>query len=160
MYFVHPAGGSALCYAHLAHKFSANFDVYGIEDPGLYATDTTAYDSVEEMADAYTDAVLQRTANGPFIIGGFSYGGTVAVEVTRRLLKRGHTVLAVAVLDTRMPGQATTWRDDLNLIQALANHFASRRTLWVWVGVCVSVCVRATMVGNHQAFRTRRRRCQ
>jgi pyochelin synthetase len=99
-FFVHPAGGSVMCYRDLAelldgpcHALQAAAPAAGREAPG----------TVEEMAAVYLDAVRQVRQNGPYRLGGWSSGAIVAFEMARQLEKSGEPVDRVAVIDAPAP---------------------------------------------------------
>jgi thioesterase domain-containing protein len=60
--------------------------------------------TVEQCAERYLGALLEVQEQGPWIIGGWSFGGLVAIEMTRLLEQRGEEVAAVIVIDTLAPG--------------------------------------------------------
>ncbi len=59
--------------------------------------------------DAWTDFCLERwpklATDTPVILGGFSFGGVLALEVARKLQSRGEPVERVLLFDTRLPKQ-------------------------------------------------------
>jgi thioesterase domain-containing protein len=56
------------------------------------------------VARACTAVVRKHQAKGPYLLGGFSFGGRIALEVARQLRAEGETVPQLVVLDTFMPG--------------------------------------------------------
>ncbi|WP_343058309.1 AMP-binding protein [Microvirga mediterraneensis] len=55
--------------------------------------------SFEEMAAACLPQILERQANGPFLLGGKCNGAMVAFETARLLVAAGHKVDMVAMVD-------------------------------------------------------------
>jgi thioesterase domain-containing protein len=49
--------------------------------------------------------LLQVQAEGPYLLGGHSYGGLVAMEVAAVLESWGHDVGLVLIMDTPRPEQ-------------------------------------------------------
>lgn len=103
-FFVHPAGGSVLCYRDLAgrldgpcHALQAHPPAAGREVPG------TVPGTVEDMAAGYLDAVRQARPSGPYRLGGWSSGAIIAFEMARQLEKAGEPVDMVAVIDAPAP---------------------------------------------------------
>lgn len=88
---VHPAGGSVFCYASLATALT-NRTVYAFEG-GQEAP------SHEARAAAYL-AELEAADPGPFVLGGWSLGGTLAFEMARRLHARGQDPGPVVLIDS------------------------------------------------------------
>jgi thioesterase domain-containing protein len=56
------------------------------------------------MASHYLDAIRTIQPEGPYMLGGLSFGGTVAFEMARQLKATGEEVALLALLDT-FPGK-------------------------------------------------------
>ncbi|HKF25604.1 MAG TPA: thioesterase domain-containing protein, partial [Candidatus Acidoferrum sp.] len=54
----------------------------------------------EEMAERYVFELKLQQPNGPYYLGGYCLGGTVALEMSRQLAERGDQVAMVALFDT------------------------------------------------------------
>lgn len=52
------------------------------------------------LAKRYKKYIATRVPEGPYFLGGFSYGGTLALEVAQQFLAEGQAVLAIYLLDT------------------------------------------------------------
>jgi len=99
---VHPVGGGVACYLELARALPPEVPVYGLQaipSPSAPAT-------VEGMAEAYAETLLDGLPEGPLRLGGWSLGGAVALETARGLEARGRTVERLLLLDARPPGAA------------------------------------------------------
>lgn len=99
---VHPAGGHVLCYTDLAKYLGNNQPVYGLQAPGFNEGEKIL-DRVEDMAHFYIETIQEFQAEGPYKIGGWSFGGVVAYEMAQQLLKRGEEVELLAVMDAWTP---------------------------------------------------------
>ena len=99
---VHPAGGHVLCYTDLAKYLGNNQPVYGLQAPGFNEGEKIL-DRVEDMAHFYIETIKEFQAEGPYKIGGWSFGGVVAYEMAQQLLKRGEEVELLAVMDAWTP---------------------------------------------------------
>jgi oxalate---CoA ligase len=82
----------------------------GIEQP-LYALDHQSqdgqrarYTTVETIAAHYLEEVRSVQSAGPYVLGGFSFGGTLAFEMAQQLRARGDAVDLLVMLDSRFPG--------------------------------------------------------
>lgn len=104
LFFVHPVGGSVLCYAALAHSLGTDQPFYGLQASGLEGG-LEPYTRVEEMAAHYLEAVLDTQPEGPFFLGGWSMGGVVAFEMAQQLWRRGREVALLALLDSLAPSK-------------------------------------------------------
>ncbi len=98
--FVLPGiGGHALMYLPLARHLRTEHAIYGLQPPGLDGR-TTPIEDVRELAGLYLRHVRALQPEGPYAIAGFSFGGTVAWEMARRLGAAGETVGTLALFDT------------------------------------------------------------
>ncbi|MDI1476289.1 non-ribosomal peptide synthetase/type I polyketide synthase [Polyangium sp. y55x31] len=98
IFFVHPIGGGALCYAPLAAAMASDRPFYGLQSPMLEDQGARA-GSVEDMAVTYVDAIQRVQPRGPYLLGGWSFGGLVAAEMARVLRSRGETVAQLVLID-------------------------------------------------------------
>ncbi len=101
--FLAPAvSGSAYAYAGLARMLDAGRPVYAFENPGLDGTRPPA--SIPELAAAFRRALQTIAPIGPYLLGGWSFGGTVAFELAGQLRDAGAEVAALLVIDGAVPG--------------------------------------------------------
>ncbi|HEV2736909.1 MAG TPA: amino acid adenylation domain-containing protein, partial [Longimicrobiaceae bacterium] len=98
---VHAAGGMAAAYLRLARR-QDDRPFYGLQARGLAPGETPA-GSVEEMAARYVEAVRSVQPRGPYLLGGWSVGGTVAWEMAQRLRAAGEEVALLALIDSWAP---------------------------------------------------------
>jgi amino acid adenylation domain-containing protein len=84
LFLVHPIGGNVLCYLRLAGHLPADQPVYALQAPGG-EVGTEPLASVGELADRYLEAIRRVQPEGPYAIGGWSFGGMVAFELAHRL---------------------------------------------------------------------------
>lgn len=95
LFLAHAAGGSADVYARLAARLDGNRPVHGFDrqpDP----------DDVPGRAAEFARRIREVSPNGPWVVGGWSYGGLVAQETVRLLTPHG-TVSALVLLDSVLP---------------------------------------------------------
>ncbi|PTM58822.1 non-ribosomal peptide synthetase [Desmospora activa] len=95
---VHPGGGGVLCYYHLAKALGEHQTVYGIQAMGYESEDSPLTD-IHEMADLYVEQLRQKLPKGPYRLLGWSFGATIAYEMTRRFEKMGEKVEFLGLLD-------------------------------------------------------------
>jgi amino acid adenylation domain-containing protein len=98
---VHPAGGNLVCYHLLADDLGGRA-FYGLQAPGIEDREQPLR-SVEAMAALYLEAMRKVQPQGPYLLGGWSFGGLPAFEIARRLEAMGQTVALLAILDTEAP---------------------------------------------------------
>jgi thioesterase domain-containing protein/acyl carrier protein len=99
---VHAVGGQVLTFYHLARHLGQDQPFYGIQAPALFEIEDEST-SIEQMAAQYVEAVRVLQPVGPYLLGGFSFGGTVAFEMACQLQKQGQQVALLAVMDTHSP---------------------------------------------------------
>jgi non-ribosomal peptide synthase protein (TIGR01720 family) len=99
---VHPAGGTVLPLVDLARQFVPDQPFYGLQAVGLYE-EREPYSTVEEMAARFVDEIRSIQPEGPYVIGGLSYGGFVAFEMAQQLYNQNQAVSLLAILDTIAP---------------------------------------------------------
>jgi thioesterase domain-containing protein/acyl carrier protein len=104
LYLVPGIGGMALGLSYLAQHLGKDQPLFGLQARGI-KNDESPCGSIVEIARYYVDAVRSAQPNGPYFIGGYSFGGVVAFEVARQLEAGGQKVGILAILDTEAPGQ-------------------------------------------------------
>lgn len=99
---VHAIGGAVHSYRDLALRLGGEQPFYGIQAAGLVGGH--AVDDLPAMAAQYAAAVEAAAPHGPYLLGGWSFGGVVAFEMARQMRQRGRPVALVALLDSWAPG--------------------------------------------------------
>lgn len=99
LYIVHGANHNVLMFNALAQKLDKDQPVYGLQSRGLNGV-TEPHDSIDQMAADYISEIVASNPEGPYALGGFSYGGIVAYEMARQLLAQGKQVTILAQFDT------------------------------------------------------------
>jgi amino acid adenylation domain-containing protein len=118
---VHPAGGTVLCYVPLARHMGAEQPFYALED--LYR-DHEPEASIEGLAERYIAAIREVQPQGPYDLGGWSFGGIVAYEMAVQLVRMGETVNRVVLIDSGPPHvvSAYTEAEDALLLAIIATE--------------------------------------
>lgn len=99
---VHGIGGTVLRFRELARLMGSDQPFYGLQAQGLDG-ELPVQNRVEEMATHYVEEIQSAGFDGPFYLGGYSFGGMVALEMAHRLRADGYEVPLVILLDT-FPG--------------------------------------------------------
>lgn len=99
LFIVHGSGLNILNFAHIINHFDEEQPVYGFQGVGPNGYDNW-FDSIEAMAAKYIESIIKINPNGPYAIGGFSFGGIVAFEIAKQLKEQGKTVSTIALLDS------------------------------------------------------------
>jgi amino acid adenylation domain-containing protein len=80
LFLVHPVGGSVFWYTLLGQYLDPDIPLYGLQDPGIDAN-AFIFESIDNMAQTYIEVVRSIQPNGPYVLGGASFGSTVAIEM-------------------------------------------------------------------------------
>jgi amino acid adenylation domain-containing protein len=99
---IHAKGGNVLFYRDLAKHLGTDQPFYGVQARRLGGRQV-GHSTVEEMADFYIKEIKEFQPNGPYFVGGSSFGGLAAFEIAKRLHDRGDEVGVVALFDTGTP---------------------------------------------------------
>ncbi len=99
---VHPAGGHVFYYQELSNYLGNNQPFYGLQAQGFNEGEKILT-NVEEMAEFYVKTIQEFQPQGPYQIGGWSFGGVVAFEMAQQLLEQGEEVSLLALLDPWVP---------------------------------------------------------
>ena len=103
VFLFHAAGGSSLVYEPLVARLPKQTPVYGIE---------RLEGSLADRAAEYVPVIREIAGDGPYVLGGWSFGGALALEVGRQLREAGASVGLVALLDTVQPSEPIPDTDD------------------------------------------------
>lgn len=123
---MHGAGGNVLNYRDLSRHLGPEQPFYGLQSLGLDGS-CPPLTRVEDMASEYVKEIRRVQAHGPFFVGGYCGGGTIAFEVAQQLRAAGESVALVALFDTMNWSQIpiTTWNKISYGYQRLIFHTAS-----------------------------------
>lgn len=96
---VHPVGGSALCYLRLARELRDVVAFHGVQSPTI-ESNAAPVCKIDVMAADYVAAIRRTQPHGPYLLGGWSYGGIIAYEIARELKAAGESVGLLALIDS------------------------------------------------------------
>lgn len=100
---IHGAGGNVLMYRKLAQYLGSDQPVYGLQAKGMDGMQDMLT-QVEDMAAHYIDEIRALQPEGPYFLGGLSFGGIASLEIAQRLQSQGQEVALLALIDTHGPG--------------------------------------------------------
>ncbi|WP_308189135.1 non-ribosomal peptide synthetase/type I polyketide synthase [Nostoc mirabile] len=95
-------GGNVIYLYELARHLGLDQPFYGFTAKGLDG-ESEPFTRVEDIAAYYIEAMQTLQPNGPYLLGGHSFGGVVAFEMAQQLRKMGHEVALVAIIDVLAP---------------------------------------------------------
>lgn len=62
------------------------------------------FNGVEELASRYINEIRTLQAEGPYLLGGHSFGGVIAFEMAQQLSSQGQHIALLALFDSHVPG--------------------------------------------------------
>jgi thioesterase domain-containing protein len=99
---VHAIGGAVFSYVELAQSLGPDQPFHALQARGLDGR-SEPFTDLEEMAAGYVRAIRTVQPEGPYQLGGWSFGGAVAFEMARQLRAAGDRVDLLALLDSWSP---------------------------------------------------------
>jgi aspartate racemase len=103
LFCIHGAGGTVIVYRELGQHLGPDQPIYGLQAQGLDGQQP-CFTRVEDMATHYLNEIRSIQPQGPYFIGGLSFGGTVAYEMAQQLTAQGEAVGMLFMFDT-FPGK-------------------------------------------------------
>jgi len=102
LFWVPAAGVTALSFAHLARHLGPEQPVYAFQPLGLDG-EQPPQSRVQEMAAHYAHEMRLLQPEGPYLLGGRCFGGTVAFEMAQQLYAAGQHVALLLLQDSDPP---------------------------------------------------------
>lgn len=102
LFCVHGHGGTVFCYQGLASHLGQDQPLYGLEARGLDGQ-RAPHKGIRDMATHYLTAIRALQPEGPYFLGGFCFGGLVALDIAQQLQAQGQQVALVALFDSYGP---------------------------------------------------------
>ncbi len=110
---VHGVGGNVVGFRDLARHMGPEQPFYALQPQGLDGQ-RPCLTSVPEMAERYLREIRRVQPEGPYRIGGYSFGGLVAYEMAQQLRAQEQEVSLLALFDTypgKMESRASQMRN-------------------------------------------------
>jgi thioesterase domain-containing protein/3-oxoacyl-(acyl-carrier-protein) synthase/acyl carrier protein len=126
VFWFHGGLGGVEVYASIADSIER--PLYGIQARG-WMTNSEPLHGIPALAAHYAQIIRTVQPEGPYDLGGYSFGGLLAYEVTRQLQEQGGTVESIVMVDTYddSVGDVTMSRTDMLLQQVNALLFAASK---------------------------------
>lgn len=96
---VHPAGGSVMPYLNLARRLGQEQPFYGLQATARQSSCFT----LEELAAEYVAEILRSSDEDSYLLGGWSLGGVIALEMARQLMAQEKRVALLTLIDSYLP---------------------------------------------------------
>jgi len=123
LFLIHPLAGLVFPYYELALRLGPDQPVYGLQSIGI-AGEASPLTRIESMAEHYLAAIRQVQPEGPYQLAGWSFGGTIALEMAQQLQKGGESVAFLGIIDTRLYSTrfATFWHGSRVFLTSMLPH--------------------------------------
>lgn len=97
-FFAHGVSGNVFKYHALGKLLNEDVPSYGLQARGLNGIDQP-YNDLEEMAEYHVKEILKIQPEGPYFLGGGSFGGTLSYEIAYQLRQLGKEIGMLALFD-------------------------------------------------------------
>jgi 3-oxoacyl-(acyl-carrier-protein) synthase/thioesterase domain-containing protein/enoyl-CoA hydratase/carnithine racemase/acyl carrier protein len=97
VFWFHGGFGGVQIYRFIAKKSKRPF--YGIEPKGM-TTNESPIQGIKSMASHYIQIIRSVQPEGPYDLGGYSLGGTIAYEIARQLQESDQEIKTLTMIDT------------------------------------------------------------
>jgi acyl transferase domain-containing protein/thioesterase domain-containing protein len=103
LFCIHALGTSLLFYRQMAAHLGPDQPFYALQSP-LESRAQTREPSIEELASIYLKELQTFLPQGPYLLGGASLGGLIALEMCQQLKAQGKKPRLLILFDTAVPG--------------------------------------------------------
>jgi thioesterase domain-containing protein len=121
LFMIPDGSGSAYSYSELG-SLGSEWAIWGLVSPFMKSPHEYTC-GVEGIAGKFLEEMKQRQPVGPYVLAGWSIGGTIAYEITRQLTRSdeqvSHLILIDApcpLLDDPLPRHLGRWFADIGII--------------------------------------------
>ncbi len=104
IFLLHPAGGTIFCYYLLCQVLKGDYNIFVIDLPPNYSN----FPTMEKLGEYYLKEIRKCQTEGPFWLGGYSFGGNLAYEIAVQLETMGKSVEKVILFDSHLPEAYTS----------------------------------------------------
>jgi thioesterase domain-containing protein len=103
LFCIHALGPSLLFYRRLATLLGSDQPFYALQSP-LESQAQIQEPTIEELASIYVKELQTFFPEGPYLLGGASLGGLIALEMCQQLNAQGKKPGLLVLFDTMVPG--------------------------------------------------------
>lgn len=102
LFLAPPGRGHVMGFYVLGRHSDPDLPIYAFQQRGLDGT-APPYTSLAAMVTDFIELMRRAQPEGPYYLGGRSFGGLVAYEMARQLVAQGQTVACMLLFDTTFP---------------------------------------------------------
>jgi aspartate racemase len=122
---IHGHRGNVIGYQDLSRLLGKDQPFYALQAEGLDGKPLSER-SIKEMAVKYINEIKTVQPDGPYFIGGWCMGGTLAYEMGQLLQSEGQKVALVAMIETNLSSKYPIRKPEITLIQRIYNKIFDR----------------------------------
>ena len=100
VFIVHGVGGNVVNFYGLSMRVGSDQPVYGIQSQALVANQPALL-HLKDMATHYIADIRNLQPKGPYHLLGYSFGGTVVLEMAHQLRTAGEEVALIGMIDSK-----------------------------------------------------------
>ncbi len=151
LFLVHTGGGSILNYVPLARHLAPALSIHAVQAQGLDGREEPHRD-LPAMAADYVARLRALQPEGPYLLGGHSFGGVIAHEMARQLTEQGQRVALLAMFDSALtrPDDERTDETDAGATAAALAEAAAVYSRYTGRNVAVSADALAALPLDQQ----------
>ena len=97
LFLIHGAGGNVLRFRPLAHALRDAVGIVGVQAPAAEGGQLDV--NALSMVRRYADAMVESDPSGEYEVGGYSSGAILALLVAEELVRRGHRIRSLVLID-------------------------------------------------------------
>jgi acyl transferase domain-containing protein/thioesterase domain-containing protein len=124
VFLFHSHGGNILEYYPLAQRLGEDRPVYALQAKGVDGSEI-GEPRIEEVAASYVKEIRSVWPRGPYYLGGYCLGGTLALEAARQMRSEGEVVDLAFMINTPTP-MYLQYPPGTSLMRRLYYHGRSR----------------------------------
>jgi phthiocerol/phenolphthiocerol synthesis type-I polyketide synthase E len=99
LFLIHPVGGGVYIYRDLVQQLKQDRPIYAIQAQGFDGKDQPI-NNIPQMAEYYIEIIRSVQPQGPYLLGGSSFGGIVAYEMAQQLIAQGQEIELLVQIDS------------------------------------------------------------
>ena len=124
LFILHGVGGNVVNFYGLAMRMGPDQPVYGIQSQALLSNQPALL-RLKDMAAHYLADIRKVQPHGPYHLLGYSFGGTVVLEMAHQLHAAGEQVALLGMIDSKSKDYANTLAH-MKSVQERINHRLTR----------------------------------
>jgi thioesterase domain-containing protein/acyl carrier protein len=133
---IHGRDGNVLFYRKFSELLSKDQPFYGLQSQGLDG-EQIGRTSVEAMGAYYLEGMRKVLPRGPYLLGGYSFGGLVAYEIARQLRAASEEIALLVLFDAANPAKPARVRSWKKIVgdkiwRVLSRGTTPSRVLQFW----------------------------